>query len=61
MAEREITTHGGKIYFVKESGGKYYISRPGWAGRNSVGSARNLADALAIVENHAQEKVKHVG
>ena len=61
MSEKEIRTVNGKIYHVRESGGKFLVSKPGWMGAKSVGSTRSMADALALIESDAHEKVKHIG
>jgi hypothetical protein len=57
MTEHKVRTKGGNIYYVRFSGGIYYVKKPGWLGNTSVASASSMSDALAIVENDAGEKI----
>jgi len=58
--EHEVKTRSRKYYHIEESGGTFYVRKPGWAGRISIGSTRSMATALALVENDAGEKIKSV-
>jgi hypothetical protein len=61
MSEKTVKTQGGKIYYIRgPSFDKYYVSKPGWAGRNGVGSARSLDDALALVKADAGEGIRSI-
>jgi hypothetical protein len=59
-AEHEVKTKSGKYYYIEESGGKYYVRKPGDFFRHSVGTANSMTNALALVENDAGSKVTSV-
>jgi hypothetical protein len=60
MSEHQVKTRSGKYYYIEESGGSFYVRKPGWMGRVSVGSAKSMAIALAIIEKDAGEEVSSV-
>lgn len=47
---RKVYAESGKIYFIRESGGTFYVSTTTWfPGGESVGDAESLEDALALI------------
>ena len=47
---RKVYAESGKIYFIRESGGTFYVSTTTWfPGGESVGSADSFEDALEII------------
>ena len=49
-SNRKVWSDSGKIYYIRESGGTYYVSTATWwPGGESIGSADSLEDALALI------------
>ena len=46
----KVYAQSGKIYFIRESAGAFYVSATAWfPGGESVGRAESLEDALALI------------
>ena len=57
--EDEIRTESGHIYYIKESGGWWYVRKPSWfPGGTGVGSARSRREALDLIEEDAGESIE---
>jgi hypothetical protein len=56
----EMRAKAGKLYYVRVSGGTYYVGKYGWLGRDPIASAKSMPLALAIIENHSGEKIRKV-
>ena len=56
--EVTVRTVSGQIYYIKESGGYFYVRKPSWfPGRESVGSTDTLDEALEMIEEDAGEEI----
>jgi hypothetical protein len=56
-AEMEVPMYkyrcGGNKYEVVERSGRFVVWVWGWVGRNKVGDARDLVEAMALIKSHA--------
>ena len=50
MASERAYASGGNKYYVVERNGYMSVKRVGWLGRETVGEAHDLADALALIQ-----------
>jgi hypothetical protein len=61
---RKVSMEGGALYEVAEYDGKYWASKVKveMAGdfRTSIGSARSLDDALALIKAHSGKQVRSI-
>lgn len=62
MAEKTVTTANGKLYYVRISGGWHYIKATdgGGFGHDSIGDAKSLEDALAIIKAHSGSQIANI-
>lgn len=61
---RKVTVEGGALYEITEYEGKYWASKVTVEilndSRTSIGSARKLDDALALIKAHSGRQIRSV-
>lgn len=55
--EIEVHTESGKVYFIYEEGGTYYVQKTGWMGREDIGTASSAAEAGLLITIHSGEEI----
>ena len=50
----------GQLFSVSESSGKFYVYKGSGWGKNEIGQARSLDDAIVIIKSRAKGTVKNV-
>lgn len=66
MAKRTVVVEGGgaNLYEVSETDGTYYVYKVSVGllldSRSSIGKARKLEDALAIIKSHSGRQIKEM-
>jgi hypothetical protein len=56
-SESKIWTKNGKLYYIKQKYGRYYVSKPGHGG---LGDASTLDNALSIIKSHSGSTIKSI-
>ncbi len=67
MADRQVVVQGGSnnLYKITEYGGEFYAYKAdvgifGAVSLSSIGSARNLSDAIEIIKAHSGRQIEKI-
>jgi hypothetical protein len=61
MATETMVRVPSDTYYIRESGGYFYVSKPSWGfGRHQLGWTRSKSDALDLIRSDSGEEIKSI-